>query len=204
MEKKYEIIGDGRFKRVKALRDFGDVKKGDIGGIVDNEENLSHDGLCWIYDDSMVTQHAKVMENATVRKNGYIYGDAVVKGDAFVSDNAEVYANAVISGNVRIIGDSVIEGDANISAPITIKDGSIRHNTDYITIGPLGSEMRFVTFYSTWKGELVATTGCFHGTIAEFAKAVIEKYGVEKGYGRDYMAAIAAINCAITVLENND
>ena len=36
--------------RIKALRNFGDVKAGDIGGWIESEKNLSHDGLCWVYD----------------------------------------------------------------------------------------------------------------------------------------------------------
>ena len=46
MEKKYEILKDtkefyfGReIYRIRALKDFGNVKKGDIGGYVESEEN---------------------------------------------------------------------------------------------------------------------------------------------------------------------
>ena len=43
IEKKYELIPSDRegFYRVKALRDFNDVKKGDIGGYIQTENNLS-------------------------------------------------------------------------------------------------------------------------------------------------------------------
>ena len=41
--KKYEINSENR---VVALIDFGDVKTGDVGGFVESENNLSHDGLC--------------------------------------------------------------------------------------------------------------------------------------------------------------
>ena len=43
MEKKYELIPSDRegLYRVKALRDFNDVKKGDIGGYIQSERNLS-------------------------------------------------------------------------------------------------------------------------------------------------------------------
>ena len=47
-EMKYELIPSDRegFYRVKALRDFNDVKKGDIGGYVEGEKNLSQYGDC--------------------------------------------------------------------------------------------------------------------------------------------------------------
>ncbi len=42
MDKKYEINSEGR---VVALKDFGDVKKGDVGGFVQSERNLSQEYL---------------------------------------------------------------------------------------------------------------------------------------------------------------
>ena len=47
--------------RIKALKDFADVKAGDLGGFIEDYRNLSHDGNCWIYDN------AKVMGSATVK-----------------------------------------------------------------------------------------------------------------------------------------
>ena len=58
--KKYEINSENR---VVALIDFGNVKTGDVGGFVESENNLSHDGLCWVYG------------------NAWVYGDARVYGD---------------------------------------------------------------------------------------------------------------------------
>ena len=40
--------------RIKALKDFGDVKAGDLGGYIEDYKNLSHDGNCWIYDNAKV------------------------------------------------------------------------------------------------------------------------------------------------------
>ena len=62
MEKKYELITSdiaGLF-RVKALRDFGDVQAGDVGGYVEYECNLSHDGNAWVYGNARVLGGARV------------------------------------------------------------------------------------------------------------------------------------------------
>ena len=68
MEKKYEILKD-IFKKIffgrkiykkRALKDFPDVKKGDIGGFVESEDNLSHKCNCWIYDKAKVWDDAKL------------------------------------------------------------------------------------------------------------------------------------------------
>jgi len=37
--------------RIEALKDFGDVKKGDLGGWIEKEFFLSEKGNCWVYDD---------------------------------------------------------------------------------------------------------------------------------------------------------
>ena len=64
--------------RIEALKDFGNVKKGDKGGFIENEDNLSQYDDCWIYDN------AKVFDNAKV------YGDAKVCGKAQVYWCAQV------------------------------------------------------------------------------------------------------------------
>ena len=40
--------------RIRALKSFGDVRTGDIGGFVQFEANLSQEGDCWVYGDSRV------------------------------------------------------------------------------------------------------------------------------------------------------
>ncbi|MCZ2159197.1 hypothetical protein NPX99_08060, partial [Bartonella sp. 220] len=40
--------------RIKALRNFSDVKAGQLGGFIENENNLSHNGNCWVYGDALV------------------------------------------------------------------------------------------------------------------------------------------------------
>lgn len=84
--KKYELIqgseiticGGTKLMRIRALGDFGNVKKGDIGGYIESEENLSHNGNCWVYNMAKVYGDARV------------YDDARVYGDARVCDVAKV------------------------------------------------------------------------------------------------------------------
>jgi len=44
--------------RIKALKDFGDVKKGDLGGWIEKEENLSQENFCWVSGDARVFGNA--------------------------------------------------------------------------------------------------------------------------------------------------
>ena len=85
-------IGDKKLYRIEALKDFASIKKGDKGGFVESEENLSQNDNCWVY------------------RNARVKGDAKVFGDAQVYGNAKVNGNAEISGNAKIssISDYII------------------------------------------------------------------------------------------------
>ena len=54
MEKKYKLteetinVFNKTLYRIEALRDFNDVKKGDKGGFIEKEENLSQSDNCWV------------------------------------------------------------------------------------------------------------------------------------------------------------
>lgn len=69
--------------RIEALRDFGDVKKGDKGGFVESEENLSHDGaasVCGhaiVYGAALVCDEARMCGGATLCRGNIICGKDV-------------------------------------------------------------------------------------------------------------------------------
>ena len=75
--------------RIKALVAFGNVKKGELGGFIEKEDNLSHSGNAWVSGDARVSGDAQVSGNARV------YDNAHVSGDAWVYDNADY---AVVTG----------------------------------------------------------------------------------------------------------
>ena len=79
-EKKYELTDEtiqhnGRtLYRIRALTNVCDgVKKGDLGGYVEKESNLSHEGRCWIFDDAKVYDDAEIIDNAKVYNNAQVY-----------------------------------------------------------------------------------------------------------------------------------
>ena len=82
------------------------IKKGEKGGFVEKEENLS--GNAWVYDDAQVSGDARVYDDAQV------YGDAQVSGDAWVYGNARVYGNAWVSGDAQVSGDARVYGNAGV------------------------------------------------------------------------------------------
>ena len=126
MEKKYKLTEetinvDGRtLYRIEALKDFNDVKKGDKGGFIENEKNLSKSDDCWVYgnakvsDNAMVCGNAKVYGNARVYGNAWVFGNAMVSVNALVIDKARVYGNAQVRGNAVVYDNAEISGDAKI------------------------------------------------------------------------------------------
>ncbi len=85
MKKKYELTDEmsevylRKVYRIRALRDFRNVKKGDLGGFIAKEDNLSHEGDCWVWHDAKVCDNAKVYGNAQIFENAHISGDIKFK-----------------------------------------------------------------------------------------------------------------------------
>src|SRR5260363_74987 len=71
---------DGRtLSRLRAVRDYRGMKKGVLGGYIEKEENLSHEGEAWVYDNARVFGDARVYDNARVS------GDARRCGNSRIS-----------------------------------------------------------------------------------------------------------------------
>jgi NDP-sugar pyrophosphorylase family protein len=147
--KKYELVDVGddhncnrKVYRIKALHDFGAVKKGDMGGYVENEDNLSHSGECWIFGNAYVIDKARVYEDAIISSSAWVFDNAEVFGNANVSDDAFIYHMAKVFGKARVydqarvynsaqvFDNAIVHGNARIkssmksSKPVTIIDNS--------------------------------------------------------------------------------
>ena len=107
--KKYELTSETKvingveLYRIKAIESFGSVGKGDLGGWIESEKNLSQDGNAWVGENAMVYENAIVAGNSTVIGNAFISGNATVSGYATVSGNAWVEGNATVIGNADYI-----------------------------------------------------------------------------------------------------
>lgn len=93
--------------RVVAMKDFGNVRAGDIGGIVHSAKNLSQDGNCWI-------GVGVVIEDAHSR----VAGDSVVLGCCTIRGGSRICGNVVIDSKcnqIVIERKSSIDGDVHIT-----------------------------------------------------------------------------------------
>ena len=201
IEKKYELIPsdkEGLF-RIKALKCFGGVMIGEIGGYVEYKNNLSQYGDCWIHCDAVVRDNARVednamvwgkaviQDNAIVRGDAGIFDNAIVRGNVVVRDNAEVCDNAVIQdnaivrGDARIFDNAIVRGNVVVSGEADIRGNAIiSSNKDYIAFKNWWSSGRYFTWTRSnnkWK------VGCFYGTGEQL---IAKAYEDSEESGREY------------------
>jgi len=136
---KYELteitkIVDGTLvHRIRALHSFRNgVNCGDLGGWVESDANLSQDGVCWVYDNAIVTGQAvvhgsaKVMNDAICFGNGTISGWSRVSGACCVGGNYRIDDMSAIVGKCDILGNPVvITGISMLANTLTIR-GDVR------------------------------------------------------------------------------
>lgn len=168
-ERKYKLIESSRawlygrpIYRIQALRDFSDVKKGDLGGFVESEGNLSQEGDCWIYDMAQAMEKSRVEDDACLRDCSKMYGSSLLKDKAQLQGCARMIQYACLADNAVAI-DATILGFATITGDVVI-----RRNKDYMVF----SDIPEAGFYATytfpnkrWRFVL------FKGTSKEFIKA---------------------------------
>lgn len=131
--KKYELVKDDfthvnnkKLYRIKSLRDFGKVKTGDLGGFIEKEENLSHEGNCWVYNEAKVFDDAIVEHDAQVKNMACAYEQATIRDKALVMDasqvrgNGNVYGAAILSGLAVVQDFAWIDGRAQVFERATI------------------------------------------------------------------------------------
>ena len=206
-EMKYELIPSDRegFYRVKALRDFNDVKKGDIGGYVEGEKNLSQLGDCWIYDNAVICDNARVEDNAQVYGDAEVCGDAIVCDNAIVFDYAKVWGNAIVRDNARvlvnarILCNAVIQDNAAVRGEVRIFDyvivcdnADVRGEVCICGDAMISSDKDYIVFKNWWSSGRYFTwtrsnnkwkVGCFYGS---GEKLIAKAYKESEEKGREY------------------
>lgn len=120
MSKKYKLtdetvkINGKTLHRIEALKDFNNVKRGDKGGFVESELNLSQKGNCWIYNNAYVYDDSCVSDNARIANDAMINDNALISGHACIIEDAKIYGNARVFGNALIGGYAHIYDNAEI------------------------------------------------------------------------------------------
>ena len=219
-EKKYEIVKDQlkiygmkTLYRIRALKDFSDVKKGYIGGYVEGTWNLSQQGDCWIYDDayvfgdSIISSNAKIYDdariygdaivcgNSRVSEKAFVYGHAIIVGDSIVGGNTSTHDNAIVCNNAQILGDVSLHGHSVVGC-----DAYITSNHDYLSIKGFGSKNGITTFFRCSDGTIKVACKRFRGTIKEFIKII--NHDSDK-YEKEYLSLLDSVKTYFNIKDDN-
>lgn len=108
-------LGSLTLYRIEALRDFWQIKKGDLGGWIEKEDNLSQRGNCWVYKEAAVFQNAHVTGNAIVSGHAKVFGHAMVTDNVIVCCHAQIFGCAILQNDVSVYDKAKIHGNAKIS-----------------------------------------------------------------------------------------
>lgn len=98
--------------RIRALKDFRNVKAGDLGGWVSDKYNLSQEGDCWIYDEAKCMDNARMYHNSAMYNNSVMcdfsemHGCSEMHNYSAMCDNSRMYNCSAMYDNSRIYNDS--------------------------------------------------------------------------------------------------
>ena len=191
MTEETKTLADGTvLHRIRALRDMprNGVKAGDLGGLIEKENNLSQCGDAWVsgnakvYGNAWVFDNAKVCGDAVVCGNAWVYGNAKVCGDAKVYDTAKVRGDAWVSGDAKVYGDAWVCGDACVSG-----NAWVSGDADYMTFKNSWSSGRWFTYT---RSNRMWRVGCFYGKGEELVK---KAYADSELSGKCYEAIVRAV-----------
>ena len=113
--------------RIKAIRDFDNVKAGDLGGWVESTKNLSQKGRCWIFQEAKVYDNARVTDDALVLNKTIIFDAARISDNAVVSGSASVYDFAIVSGRAKVSDEAMIYDKAVVTETAMVWDQAEVH-----------------------------------------------------------------------------
>ena len=193
MGKKYILTDDvidfngHTLHRIKAVRDFDCVKAGDLGGFIESEKNLDHDGDAWVTDSALVFDSARVTDSALVTDSARVSGAAWVTDSARVFDSARVTGDALVTDSARVSGAAWVTDSAWVTGAAWVTgDALVSGNADFAVISGFGRVFRTTTFFRCKDNLVRCQCGCFYGTVDEFRSKVRETHGSSK-YAKEYL-----------------
>lgn len=208
--KKYKLTGetklwfDRTLYRIRALIDIQEhgVKKGDLGGWIEAEENLSHDSAAWVGGLAVVCDAAQVCDGALVSDSALVYDAARISGLAQVCDGAQVSGAAVVCETARVSGAALVSGSAVVGGSarvggtavvsgLALVGGSARvsSSAQLLTVGPIDSMGNTITFFNNANKKIMVSCGGFRGDIDQFVAHIRATYGDSK-HARACLAAV--------------
>lgn len=178
------------------------VKKGDLGGYVENPHILSDQGDAWIggdakaygkvrvEGDALIADKARVVnDNTRTSNNGFlkVSGNAVIKGNAFcfatvpfetvalISENAVIEGYATVRNPKTIAGNARIYEDAILEAGCSVLDDARIGGSAHVGVGCIISRNARIYGKATIGSYSEVTTGSVIAGTAKLAQNSFSK-----------------------------
>ena len=232
--KKYELTSETKVidgvevHRIKAIKSFGSVGKGELGGWIESEKNLSQRGDAWVCRHAIVYDNARVYDNAMISGNAVVRGNAVVEDNATVGEDATVEENAWVRGNARVGGDAVVRRNAVVSENAVVSgtivvsenatvretatfrgNATVRGNAEVSGYAVVGENADYIVFKNWWSSGRFFTwtrsnnkwkVGCFYGSGEEL---IAKAYKDSEKSGREYERVVKYVESLLKEEDNN-
>lgn len=185
-KKKFELTEERHprvrgLRRIRAVRDIPEawVEAGDLGGWIEYEKNLSHEGSCWVFGEAIVSGSALVTDDAQIYGRAVVYGKARVSGEARVYDSATIFGSAEVTGAARVYGWAAVTGESEMfgSAMVTGKTvltgrAQVYDEAHVLSMTVHASASYAATLTRTDSGHTLLV-GCWQGTVPEFRSMIL-------------------------------
>lgn len=132
--KKYELVKEDsiivegfKLYRIRALKDFFVIKAGELGGYIEHEGCLSHEGYAWVYDNAKVYNAGKIADCGRVSGNAIVTCGSKVMGFAGVGGNAVLTDFSIAEGEVTISDNALIE-NSTVSGHAKVRESAHVHS----------------------------------------------------------------------------
>ena len=126
-----EIAGSDGYETVK-------VEKGEKGGYIEKEENLSQKGNCWIHGEKE-TEYGKeafsvAYGNAVIKDDAQLINGSCIRDEARAADRAVLKDGSIVAEHGQVYGDatiyeSTVSGKAKVYENGCVSKGSIAKDT---------------------------------------------------------------------------
>lgn len=116
--------------RIQALRNFGDIKAGDLGGFVQSEYNLSHSGDCWIYNNAKAMDNSEVLHNSEMYDYSEMYDNAKMYDSSEMYDNSSMHDNSIMYDNSKMYNNSTMYDNSEINGYSEMYYNSVLKNNE--------------------------------------------------------------------------
>jgi len=182
LEPGHKFYDTGVNYQIRALKDIESmgIRKGDLGGYVNDKDNLSQEGNCWIFNDSRMFNNSRMYDNSKMHNNSMMFNNSEMHDNSEMYDNARMYNNSKMHNNTVMFNNSEMHDNSEMYGKSRMFDSAVLTN-DSSLINKTAWYMRTKQYSITISSHI--QIGCKRHTYEEWMSFTDEKIDeMEKEY----------------------